>query len=132
MSINDEWNMVKEFHIAANHPTSDRPIFLPKKRLMRRIKWMLEEIDELKDASNIYEQVDALIDLIYFALGTLVEMGVPPKDFFKIVHQTNMQKIKPDSKVITGKDGKILKPKDWVGPQEEIKRLIDTLSKKNI
>ena len=129
MSINDEWNMVKEFHIASKHPISDSPTMLHKERLMQRIKWMLEEIDELKEANNIYEQADAIIDLIYFALGTLVEMGIPPKELFRIVHQANMKKVMSNNEVLTRDDGKILKPAGWTDPGDQLKEVIDSLVK---
>ena len=121
--------MVKEFHIASKHPISDRPTLLHKERLMQRIKWMLKEIDELKEADNVYEQADAIIDLIYFSLGTLVEMGLPPKELFRIVHQSNMKKIMPSNEVLTSNDGKILKPDGWIDPGEQIKEVIDSLAK---
>ena len=57
---------------------------------------MLEEINEFLDAvkeQDIVEQADAMIDTIYFALGTLVEMGVQPEQLFDIVQHANMSKL---------------------------------------
>ena len=57
---------------------------------------MREEVDEFVESTNVVDQADAMIDLIYFALGTLVEMGVRPAPLFDIVHNANMQKLWPD------------------------------------
>lgn len=51
----------------------------------------MEEIAEFLVAPDIYEQADAMIDLIYFALGTLVEMGIKPDELFDIIQKANME-----------------------------------------
>ena len=81
---------------------------------------MLEELNEFRDAKNIYEQTDAMIDLIYFALGTLVEMGVRPEQLFRIVHEANMSKLFPDGTPHYNEDGKTIKPPTWVDPEQKI------------
>ena len=93
--------MVKEFHKAFNHPIAEKPTLMPLKRAEKRYKWMKEEIDEFIEATengDIYEQVDAMIDNIYFALGTLVEIGVYPEKIFEIVQNANMSKLWEDGK----------------------------------
>ncbi len=57
--------------------------------------------------NTIEDQTDALIDLIYFAVGTFVLMGVEPERIFDIVHAG---KVGSDSKVTKNEQGKILKP----------------------
>lgn len=55
------------------------PITLPLERAKKKYAWMLEEINEFLEASekqDIVKQANAMIDTIYFALGTLVEMGM--------------------------------------------------------
>jgi len=66
-----------------------------------------------------------MIDLIYFALGTLVEMSVKPDELFKIVHKANMSKIWSDGKAHTDGDGKVIKPPGWQDPEARIKTAID-------
>jgi predicted metal-dependent hydrolase len=51
-----------------------------------------EELNEFKNSDNLEESVDALIDLIYVAMGRLLEMGVWPIPVFMEVHQANMKK----------------------------------------
>ena len=64
-----EWNDVREFHEKFGHPCPDAPRMLDKKRSLSRAKWMNEEVAEFLVAEDIYEQADAMIDLMYFALG---------------------------------------------------------------
>lgn len=112
------WEAVKAFHEAFGAPAADRPVLLAPERVGYRVAWLREEVDELTEAQTIAEQADAVIDLIYFALGTLVEMGVRPQELFEIVHTANMQKLWPDGKVRTrSDDGKILKPPGWQAPE---------------
>jgi predicted HAD superfamily Cof-like phosphohydrolase len=118
--MNNSWEKVKDFHIKFNHPTSHIPVELPVERVEKRLLWMQEELDEFRDSVSITEQADAMIDLIYFALGTLVEMGVKPDRLFEIVHSANMRKLFPDGKPRYNSDGKTLKPVTWEDPENEL------------
>ena len=105
-----EWNDVREFHEKFGHPCPDAPRMLDKKRSLSRAKWMNEEVAEFLVAEDIYEQADAMIDLMYFALGTMVEMGLEPDELFEIVQQANLAKLWPDGKPhYNPKDGKVIK-----------------------
>ena len=120
-----EQEMVKEFHEAFGHPTVDKPAFLNRARLADRIGWMCEEISELESAKTLDDQSDAVIDLIYFALGTLVEMGVDGQPLFHIVHNANMQKLWPDGKPrFRESDGKVIKPEGWLPPEPALRKEI--------
>jgi len=66
-----------------------------------------------------------MVDLIYFALGTLVEMGVRPGRLFDIVHEANMKKLWPDGKVHYAEDGKVIKHPSWQPPEPQLMREID-------
>lgn len=120
---------VREFHKAFNHPVKDKPIMLERQRLLDRVKWTQEELQELLDAQTVTDQADAIIDAIYFLLGTLVEMGVQPQPLFDIVQNTNMAKLFPDGKPRYREDGKVIKPEGWVAPEpllaKEIERQIN-------
>jgi predicted HAD superfamily Cof-like phosphohydrolase len=120
--------MVKEFHKAFNHPIAEKPTLMSLERAEKRYKWMKEEIDEFINATkngDIYEQVDAMIDNIYFALGTLVEIGVYPEKIFEIVQNANMSKLWEDGKPRYNKDGKVIKPNGWQDPHDLIKTEIN-------
>lgn len=126
---NKWWYMVKDFQEKFGHPHRDTPKLLDKDRVDKRYKWMLEEINEFKEAADIYEQADAMIDLMYFALGTLVEMGVKPDKLFEIVHSANMDKLWSDGKPHYNEDGKTIKPEGWKDPYPRIKEEIDSQGK---
>jgi predicted HAD superfamily Cof-like phosphohydrolase len=119
--LKKNYNQVKEFHTKFGHPVREIPTELSKTRAETRYAWMYEELQEFIHANDLVEQVDAMIDLIYFALGTLVEMGVEPDEVFDIVHKANMDKLWPDGKLHHNNDGKTIKPPLWQDPYEIIK-----------
>ena len=123
--MNKEWLKVRDFHKKFGQPVSDKPVFLSEGRVKVRSKWMYEEIDELIEAADIVEQADAMIDLIYFALGTMVEIGVSPDAIFNIVHEANMSKLWDDGKPHYNADGKTIKPESWKDPYTKIKNEIE-------
>lgn len=131
--MNREWEAVKQFQIKFGHPVAKAPVMLGQERARKRYNWMLEEINEFIEADEIVEQADAMIDVIYFALGTLVEMGIKPDALFDIVQSANMAKLWPDGKPHYNSDGKTVKPPTWEDPhtklQEEIKKQYDAIHK---
>lgn len=124
--MNKQFEDVKKFHKAFNHPTSEFPTLIIPSRAELRASWLDEEVQEFRDAKTIEDQVDAMIDVIYFAYGTLVENGVEPSKIWDIVQNANMSKIFSDGKPHFSDTGKTIKPKKWVAPEplliEEIKR----------
>ena len=105
---------VKQFHIKFNHPVADKILAMPPARADLRAKWMDEEIGEFLAATTITDQADAMADLIYFALGTMVEIGVDIENVFNIVHTANMEK----SASVNGE--KVKKPNEWIPPETKI------------
>ena len=117
--MNAEWEKVRAFQKAMEQPFKDKPTKMTRRRRALRAKWMREELMEFKAANNTVDQVDAMIDLIYLALGTLVEMGVKPDVPFNIVHEANMGKLWADGKPRLV-DGKVKKPEGWESPEGKI------------
>ena len=131
--IDYQYNEVKEFHQAFGHPVSNVPVSLTKDRAKKRYAWILEEINEFLDAvknQDVVEQADAMIDTIYFALGTLVEMGVQPGSLFNIVQHANMSKLWPDGKPHYNEMGKVIKPIGWENPHKKLELSIQAMKKK--
>src|SRR5438874_13502113 len=91
MSLDEPFDQVAEFHRTFGHPVKERPAFLPSPRSDARVAWMREEVDEFVESSNVVDQADAMIDLIYFALVTLVGMCVRPSRLFEIVRNAHLQ-----------------------------------------
>lgn len=151
-----QFEMVKEFHQTFGHPVAEVPTALAQGdkdaevncwdatekslKLMKdyakvgklgpqffRVRLMLEELVEFMEADDLVGQTDAMLDLLYFANGTIVEMGVDPEKPFQMVHAANMRKLWPDGKPRWNAEGKIMKPEGWVGPEEELKGYIESL-----
>lgn len=119
--LNSAKAQVEEFHRVFGHPINQE---LTSEDKFNRLKWIQEEVVELHDAINNGEEheIDALIDIMYFVLGWFVQTSRDPQLFFNIVHQSNMNKLGPDGKpIIRESDGKIMKPKGWIPPEETIK-----------
>jgi len=137
--MNQQYKQVQEFHKAFGEVMPDKPTMLTKNgeshffglevaemsqaiknfsihegktQVNDRASWMLEELAEFMQAETLEDQADALIDLIYFAIGTFTLMGVNPDTLFNIVHEANMGKVGPDG-VQRNAQGKIVKPEGW-------------------
>ena len=122
--MNVEQNMVREFHRAFGHPVATQPGLLQAERVRARSKWMAEEVEEFRSATTVEDQADAMIDLLYFALGTLVELGIEGEPLFHIVQRANMAKLWPDGKAHLDADGKVQKPPTWRDPGDALRREI--------
>jgi predicted HAD superfamily Cof-like phosphohydrolase len=98
----------------------DEPAVLSPDRTEFYIGAADEELQEFLDATatgDVGEAADALVDLIYFTLGRLYEMGVPADVVFDDVHKANMTKkrgIKKGRKVQHEDDA--MKPEGWKPP----------------
>lgn len=119
------YEMNKHFQLKAGQPVPTYPIALDAERAKLRAKWMSEELQEFLAASDIYQQADALTDLLYYLMGTYVEMCIKPGPLYEIVHEANMKKLTSPNGIIRDDDGKIQKPFDWKHPDTAIKAAID-------
>lgn len=126
MPLDRAFMQVAEFHRAFGHPCAAQPKALGKDRREVRADWMREEIQEWLRAEDIVDQADAMVDLIYFALGSLVELGVRPEGLFEIVHKANMAKLWPDGSPQYGENGKVRKPTGWYDPEQDLRAAIAT------
>ena len=123
------YNMVKEFHKAFNHPTPDTITKLDDERKKIRASWVIEEVNEFLEAKTIAEEMDAICDAIYFLLGSAVEMNIEPSHIFELIQKANMSKLFPDGKPHYNGQNKVIKPDNWVAPDNAIKEYIDGLIK---
>lgn len=118
----------------------DRPVaLLSVAEGSHLIKCLNEEVGELIDAvtegqlfgaaeAAVVQSVDALIDLMYFAVGGLYKMGLTRAmivECMQTVHAANMTKVKAkvakrhvEGAVDAGK------PTDFIGPEAEIARIL--------
>ena len=83
-----------------------------------RIKFLEEELTEMKDSLTADDVVDALIDLCVVAIGTLDAFGVDAYKAWDRVHAANMSKevgVKPSRPNPTGMPD-LIKPAGFVSP----------------
>lgn len=78
---------------------------------------------------RVVAQSDALIDAMYFILGSFVEMGVKPDKLFEAVQNSNMSKLFTENGKKVAKyreeDGKILKSPDFFAPEPVLRKEIE-------
>lgn len=120
-SLDSFYSVVQKFHQAVDHPDGHTTQFLLGEEKARRIAWMQEELEEFKQAKTLTDQADAMGDLLWFVVGTMVCMGVEPSLIMKPITKANMSKIMEDGKVRRREsDGKVQKPDGWQTPEPEI------------
>ena len=123
--LNEAVNLIREFQKKADQPIANQPCKMSEEQVIKRIKWIKKELEELKNAQNEYEQADALIDALYYLLGAFVDMGINPDELFKIVHRSNMKKVANPTSIKKDSDNRILKPHGFLHPDEEIQQEIN-------
>lgn len=110
---------VRAFQTKFGQLVGDKPRHLTRRKLNDRIAQMQEELDEFitaVDNDDIAEQADALVDLVYFALGTAAHMGLPWQALWVDVQRANMSKV-PGVKPERGFLVDCVKPEGWEGPK---------------
>lgn len=110
---------VRAFQTKFGQLVGNVPRHLTRRKLNERIAQMQEELDEFitaVDNDDIAEQADALVDLVYFALGTAAHMGLPWQALWVDVQRANMSKV-PGVKPERGFLVDCIKPKGWEGPK---------------
>jgi predicted HAD superfamily Cof-like phosphohydrolase len=88
-----------------------------------RTAFLMEELAEYTNAitkKDAAGALDALVDIVYIALGTAWLFNLPFEKAWNEVQKANMNKIRAKDK--TGKRGTkfdVVKPKDWKAPNIE-------------
>jgi len=92
-----------------------------RKFLEFRIKFLQEELDEMRNATNAEDVVDALIDLCVVAIGTLDSFKIDSHVAWNNVLEANMNKkvgIKASRPNPLGLPD-LIKPEGWTAPSHE-------------
>ena len=111
---------VEEFLRKMKIPQAASPRLLADDVMKKRYKHMSEELSEFAQSnamSDLEGCCDALIDLVYVALGTSAMMGLNEdhwQDCFDRVHEANMQKY--PGKSDDGHKFAVKKPEGWKAP----------------
>ena len=137
--------LVKAFYVAFGQETYlNKEVYreISVERMKLRNKLFDEELKEFLEAETDIEKLDAICDMYYIAIGTTLELGIYGNQFFVIdyykqrtwfndelimeafeeVHRSNMSKLE-NGKPIFREDGKILKGKNYFGPN--LKKFIE-------
>tara|TARA_R110002012_G_scaffold43200_1_gene116963 strand:- start:318 stop:917 length:600 start_codon:yes stop_codon:yes gene_type:complete len=124
---------IDRFHKKFGFEKTDKPDIPDDSELVNfRTSFLLEELAEYSQAitkKDTAGALDALVDIVYIALGTAWLFNLPFEKAWKEVQRANMEKIR--AKDTTGKRGTkfdVIKPKGWKPPnidqivEEEIEK----------
>lgn len=117
--VNDINQMHKKFGVHGSVDKMDRETL--NKYLDFRIKFLQEELDEMKNAQTADDVVDALIDLCVVAIGTLDAFDIDAHEAWDRVHRANMAKevgVKESRPNPLGLPD-LVKPEGWTAPTHE-------------
>lgn len=121
--IDRMWRDIDSFYVKFHFPRTVMPTPLGALGAsgFERLRHLREEIDELEAAiaaGDVAAQTDALVDLVYVALGTAWVAGLPWASAWDAVHAANMRKVSG-----TGPK-RVAKPAGWTDPIDEIRATI--------
>ena len=112
---------VRAFQARFDQLVPGRVTHLTRRKLDERARFLEEELHEFRRATvvqDLEQQADALVDLVYVALGTAVMLGLPWDELWRDVHAANMRKVRGTTHRGNLKD--VTKPPGWVGPDAEV------------
>lgn len=117
--VADIWRMHKHYGV---HPVVDKMDGETLKKFLEfRVKFLQEELDELKTAKGAEDVVDALIDLCVVAIGTLDAFNVDSHKAWDEVLEANMKKetgVKESRPNPLGLPD-LIKPDGWRAPSHD-------------
>lgn len=117
-AFDHETNQVAAMHAKFDLLISEKPMRLTRRKLGERIACLREELEEFIVAANngdLVEMADALVDLVIFAKGTAVMLGIPWAELFDDVMRANLAKVRGVGH--RGHKVDLVKPPGWQGPQ---------------
>ena len=120
---------IAAFHEKFGLAYTGGPRELPASLAFFRAQFLVEELNEYTEglkSGDLEQQLDALVDLVYVAIGTAYLQGFDFDEAWRRVHAANMAKIRTmraaDSK--RGSTWDVVKPEGWQPP--DLSDLVDT------
>tara|TARA_Y100000296_G_scaffold52994_1_gene60686 strand:+ start:47 stop:565 length:519 start_codon:yes stop_codon:yes gene_type:complete len=109
---------IEDFHEKFDLEYRDYPRPLDPDEKNFRAVCLREEVNEYVSAENLEDELDALVDLVYFALGTCYRHGFDFSAAWERVHAANMAKERAETKSDSKRDFDldVVKPAGWVAP----------------
>jgi predicted HAD superfamily Cof-like phosphohydrolase len=121
-----DFDSVGRFHTKFGLPTAtpgSPPRIVDDSTFLFRYQFLQEELQELLSshrAGDVAGVADALVDLVYVALGTAHMYGIPFDDVFAEVQRANMSKERAsgacDYRSKRGSNLDVVKPEGWIPP----------------
>ena len=119
--MSEMWDDIRSFHKKFKLPQCNVPSLLEKEMYEFRLRFMQEELEEFGEAVKNNDRMkafDALLDLVYVAMGTAYMMNMPWDDGWRHVQNANMVKVRAlrESDSTRGSTYDVVKPKGWIPP----------------
>ncbi|MGO2860637.1 MAG: hypothetical protein ACTIC1_05735 [Brevibacterium sp.] len=122
---------VREFMHAMDQTVRDSPTVISDIEKWERFVMLNEEFSELKQAlaslkkaveyystsktkEAMTDLADALVDIVYIAIGTAHAYGFDFDELWRLVHENNLTKIDPETGLVLKVNGKVQKPEGFV------------------
>lgn len=120
---------IETFHARFKLPPLKKPGFLDKDYQQFRQKFLQEELDEYNIAvvnGDLVKALDALVDLVYVALGTAYLQKLPFDQAWNAVQMANMTKkrVKSTDESKRGSSYDVVKPEGWTAPDVIIEKIL--------
>lgn len=147
--MQDFFQDIKKFNDIYKLPNNDRPVCLGTERLENFSKILQEELHEVKDLIDLYDQRsnadgtllpehkgevlaalgDWLGDIIVYCASEARRWGLPLADILQVIMQSNFSKLGADGQPIYDDRGKVLKGPGYWKPEPRIQELLTTQEK---
>lgn len=121
MELQEAIEQVRTFHDAFGIANAAAPTTALGGGHRLRYDLMREENEEYLEAAeegDLVKVADALGDMLYILLGTILKHGLEGKieEVFREIQRSNMSKLDRDGRPIYRADGKVLKGEDYFAP----------------
>lgn len=121
--------LIRLMHEKFDLEYSGPPRHLDPEERKFRIAAMQEELDEYMVGGTLIDEYDALIDLLVFVVGTLYRQGLPINPGYEAVMGQNMKKrLGSNGTKRGGFKRDLVKPADWIGPEAQLRVIINELT----
>ncbi len=126
----DMWDDIINFHVKFEVPQSELPTMEGNDEMLQyRIKFLREELKEFEDAvesGNDVEAFDALLDLVYVAMGTAYVCNFPWNEGWEYVQAANMlkQRVNSADESKRGSQYDVVKPDGWIAPNQVLEAIL--------
>lgn len=122
---------IEEFHKKFELEYNGKPRLLPNELRWFRERFLNEELNEyrlnwndidMSDKADIAHRLenglDALVDLVYVAIGTAYLHGFDFRTAWRRVHEANMKKVRVNKAELSkrGSSYDVVKPTEWTPP----------------